>query len=146
MSKFFWEVWGCGVCGGVCVGGGGRDERHCAFSSSLKYYCTSCICCRWHSMYFCVGCLSVNPVNVSTKFSPRNQLLLIVWSCQYSTILKDCFVNVPSLWETALHCNIVSHWLGTYTKWSLNTYVFLCRFSQCEFTEWIRSVFPHKAR
>ena len=21
--------------------------------------------------------------------------------------------------ETALHCNVVSHWLGTYTKWSL---------------------------
>ena len=27
----------------------------------------------------------------------------------------------PSQWETTLHCNVVSHWLGTYTKWSLCT-------------------------
>ena len=30
----------------------------------------------------------------------------------------DYFVNGPSQWET-LHCNIVSHSLGIYTKWSL---------------------------
>ena len=23
-------------------------------------------------------------------------------------------------WETTLHCNVVSHWLGAYTKWSLH--------------------------
>ena len=27
---------------------------------------------------------------------------------------------MPSQWETMLHCNVVSHWLGAYTKWSLN--------------------------
>ena len=27
---------------------------------------------------------------------------------------------VPSQWEMTLHCNVVSHWLGTYSKWSLN--------------------------
>ena len=25
---------------------------------------------------------------------------------------------VPSQWETTLQCNIISHWLGTFTKWS----------------------------
>ena len=25
----------------------------------------------------------------------------------------------PSQWETSLHCNDVSHWLGTYLNWSL---------------------------
>ena len=29
------------------------------------------------------------------------------------------FVYAPSQWETTLHCNVVSHWLGAYTKWSL---------------------------
>ena len=33
--------------------------------------------------------------------------------------LRDHFVYAPSQWEATLHCNVVSHWLGTYTKWSL---------------------------
>ena len=33
--------------------------------------------------------------------------------------IRDHFVNVPSQWETTLHCNAVSHWLCVYTKWSL---------------------------
>ena len=32
---------------------------------------------------------------------------------------RDHFVYVSSQWERTLPCNIVSHWLGTYTKWSL---------------------------
>ena len=34
-------------------------------------------------------------------------------------LYRDRFVYVLSQWETTLHCNIVSHWLGAYTKWSL---------------------------
>ena len=30
----------------------------------------------------------------------------------------DCFVHAPSQWEMTLPCNVGSHWLGTYTKWS----------------------------
>ena len=26
----------------------------------------------------------------------------------------------PSQWETSLHCNVISHCLGPYTKWSLH--------------------------
>ena len=37
------------------------------------------------------------------------------WPCY----LRDHFVYAPSQWETTLQCNVVSHWLGAYTKWSL---------------------------
>ena len=33
-------------------------------------------------------------------------------------VRRDQFGNAPSQWEMTLHCNIISHWLGTYTKWS----------------------------
>ena len=32
---------------------------------------------------------------------------------------RDHFVYAPSQWQMTLHCNVVSHWLGAYTKWSL---------------------------
>ena len=32
-------------------------------------------------------------------------------------VVKDCFVYAPSQWETTSQCNIVSHWLSTYTIW-----------------------------
>ena len=39
-------------------------------------------------------------------------------------------MNVPSQWETILHCNVISHWLGTYTKRSSNVsplmYIIIC--------------------
>ena len=31
----------------------------------------------------------------------------------------DHFVYAPSQWESTLHCNVASHWLGAYTKWPL---------------------------
>ena len=36
-----------------------------------------------------------------------------------SHISRDHFVYAPSQWETTLQCNVVSHWLGTCTEWSL---------------------------
>ena len=42
-----------------------------------------------------------------------------------SIFIRDHFVYAPSQWETTLHGNVVSHWLGAYTKWSLiNPYNF----------------------
>ena len=32
---------------------------------------------------------------------------------------RDHFVNAPNQWETTLLCNVVSYWLGVFTKWSL---------------------------
>ena len=34
-------------------------------------------------------------------------------------------VHAPSQWETTLQCNVVSHWLGAFTKWSPCVYVYL---------------------
>ena len=38
---------------------------------------------------------------------------------RYMFTIRDQFVYAPYQWETTLQCNVVSHWLGTYTKWSL---------------------------
>ena len=35
------------------------------------------------------------------------------------TNLRDHFVYAPSQWEMMLHCNVISNWLGPYTKLSL---------------------------
>ena len=35
------------------------------------------------------------------------------------SVSKDHFVYAPSQWETTLQCNVVSHWLDTFIKWSL---------------------------
>ena len=34
-------------------------------------------------------------------------------------LFRDHFLCVSSQWETTLHCNVVSHWLGAYPKCSL---------------------------
>ena len=36
---------------------------------------------------------------------------------------RDYSVCAPNQRETTLHCNVVSHWLGAYTKWSLHSHV-----------------------
>ena len=33
-------------------------------------------------------------------------------------------MNAPSQWETTLHCNVVSHWRGAFTKWTLQVDIF----------------------
>ena len=32
---------------------------------------------------------------------------------------RDHYVHALSQWETAFHCNVVSHWLGAYTEWNI---------------------------
>ena len=38
---------------------------------------------------------------------------------------RNHFVYAPSQWEMMLQCNIVSHWLDTYTKWSLEYWIIM---------------------
>ena len=48
---------------------------------------------------------------------------LIVWNLRKSCMAlasRDHFVHVSCQWETTWHCNVVSHWLGAYAKWSLH--------------------------
>ena len=42
---------------------------------------------------------------------------------------RDHFVYAPSQWETTLQCNVVSHWLGAYTKYSWRNWFSLKCFS-----------------
>ena len=59
-----------------------------------------------------IACWFVHPsnsINWMIKMFCQNQC----YSC------RDHFVNAPCQWETTLHCNVVSHWPGAYTKWSL---------------------------
>ena len=48
-------------------------------------------------------------------------MVLTMWNgvIRFRVHHRDHFVYAPSQWET-LHCNSISHWLGAYTKWSLN--------------------------
>ena len=36
---------------------------------------------------------------------------------------RNLFAYAPSQWETTLHCNTVSHWLGTYKAWVWVSYI-----------------------
>ena len=38
-------------------------------------------------------------------------------------LIQNHFVNAPSQWETTLQCNVVSHWLGAFTKWTLPIWI-----------------------
>ena len=44
---------------------------------------------------------------------------LIRSACYWEYISRDRFVHAPSQWEATLQCNIISHWLGAFTKLSL---------------------------
>ena len=56
----------------------------------------------------------------------NSDIIPAIWQLKYSTHplwygnFRDHFVYVPSQWETMLHCNVGSHWLGACTKWSLH--------------------------
>ena len=55
---------------------------------------------------------------------------IIFWDKQhFFKMLRPCpwaRIHAPSQWETTLHCNIISHWLGAYKKlipaWDLATW------------------------
>ena len=43
----------------------------------------------------------------------------LCFDLNFSQGFRDNFVSGPSQLEMTLQCNIISHWLGAYTKWSL---------------------------
>ena len=50
-------------------------------------------------------------------------------------IIRDHFMYAPSQWVTTLYCNVVSHWQGSYTKWSLHNLIKVIYFyhsNQCD--------------
>ena len=60
-------------------------------------------------------------------------------------ICRDHFVYAPSKWENTLQCNVVSHWLGACTEWSLHlwimSHVLLVIARHDDFSKWKH--FPH---
>ena len=70
---------------------------------------------------------------------------------------RDHFVYAPSKWETTLHCNAVSRWLGAYTKWSLQYQALIipertvnakyrsdtCVFTMCTSNELYKALISH---
>ena len=49
----------------------------------------------------------------------RLLLMIMILNC------RDHFGCAPSQWETILLCNVISHWLGAYIKWSLELFHFI---------------------
>ena len=47
------------------------------------------------------------------------RLIMHIKMFDYSDSYRNHFMYAPSQWETMLQCNVISHWLGTYTKRSL---------------------------
>ena len=88
----------------------------------------SCLTFTTHVLHmkYCINGLAQDCSNSSalalellqscTKPSVWYDTVLIRYDCNIS---KDHFVNAPSQWEVTLHCNVVSLWLGAFTKWSL---------------------------
>ena len=58
-------------------------------------------------------------------------VIIGIAGCCYEHSPRDHFVNAPSQWETTLHCNVVSHWLGAFTKWSLQSNTIWCCMLKC---------------
>ena len=46
-------------------------------------------------------------------------------------------VYVPSQWEMVLRCNVISHWMGTYTEWFLHlqTNAYICALLVCDLNQ-----------
>ena len=89
----------------------GADQRKHQRFVSLAFLTVSLACVR--KVMFCGNIAGVSQSNL------------------FQTIIyhdsRDHFVSAPSQWETTLHCNVVSHWLGAYTKWFLWHNFFLNR-------------------
>ena len=66
--------------------------------------------------------------------------LLACQLCSSLCYSRDHFVYVPSHWETTLHCNVVSHWLGAYIKLSPLLYII----ATCMSHSWI-SIIMYRA-
>ena len=58
------------------------------------------------------GCWQFIPYLMHSILEEPNHL-------QTEAMYRDHFVHAPSQWEMTLQYNVVSHWLGAFTKWSL---------------------------
>ena len=97
-----------------------------AFMKSIFHFCLGCYCGGYSqngrsnlsSLRLQPHLPAVNELSETVKALEQVQNICTGESC-YNTVIRDHFVYAPSQWETMLHCNVVSHWLGAYTKCSL---------------------------
>ena len=101
----------------------------------------------FHCRYFIENMLGNLGVRNALRFSGKSSLYLetpvgtygrsllyeciFLWSISLCTVSmmrmrRNHFMYAPSQWEMMLHCNVISHWLGAYTKWSLMHIILLC--------------------
>ena len=62
----------------------------------------------------------------------NNIQVVVLWT----TRCRDQSRYAPNQWETSLHCNDVSHWLGVYLDWSLVS----CLFSSPKYTSLVKKL------
>ena len=65
------------------------------------------------------SCAKPSIWRITPDRKPLNGSCVTKYIPTHPTRLRDHFVNAPCQSETTLHCNAVSHWLGAFTKWSL---------------------------
>ena len=68
-------------------------------------------------------CYSAIVRHFPTKFGYRWRISVVYI---ISIFHRDNFVYAHSQWETTLQCNVVSHWLGVFTKWPLSPSYWKC--------------------
>ena len=66
---------------------------------------------------------TVDPIEYGHSFGV---CFVLFWLCSSWWIPGNILCMGPANKKTKLHCNGVSHWLGTYTKWSLGFTWFIC--------------------
>ena len=87
-----------------------------------KYHgnCSIDICCLSLFISHYILCLICSFLSIIKRLVCFVGLYWIfVWLTHSNVFPRDHFVHAPSQWETMLHCNVVPHWLGACTKWSL---------------------------
>ena len=65
----------------------------------------------------------MNPLKTDdTTTTKQGETTPYGYSMGYTLHCRDQSWYAPSQWEMSLHCNDVSHWLGSHLDWSLTLY------------------------
>ena len=67
------------------------------------------------------GCLVTYFCCCQITWSKPYIIILFIYQFSPNLSPRDHFVYAPSQWETTLQCDVISHWLDAYIKWSLLT-------------------------
>ena len=74
---------------------------------------------KWTAEYWMDAFFPGHPVYSSGRsWTPWREMNWTTPSSHLQRICRDHFVYVPRQKEMTLHCNVISHWPGTYSKWS----------------------------